>query len=122
MGAYSLVARRTGAAFAEEMMLTGRTYSAEEMKDAGLVHIVTEPGHGIDEVRDFIQRNRRRHNGMRAIFEAGRAVNPVSLDELDHVVEIWADACLDLSDRDLKVMQRLVNAQNRLPASLEAAE
>lgn len=122
MGAYSLVARRTGAAFAEEMMLSGRTYTAEEMKEAGLVHIVTEPGHGIDEVRDFIQRNRRRHNGMRAIFEAGRAVNPVTLAELDHIVDIWADACLELSDRDLKVMQRLVSAQNRLSPALQAAE
>jgi len=122
MGAYSLVARRSGAAFAEEMMLSGRTYTAEEMKDAGLIHVVTEPGHGIEEVRDFIQRNRRRHTGMRAIFEAGRAVNPVSLAELDHIVEIWADACLQLSDRDLKVMQRLVSAQNRLTPSLQAAE
>jgi enoyl-CoA hydratase/carnithine racemase len=38
MGAYSLVARRVGAAFAEEMMLGGRIYTAEEMKDVGLVH------------------------------------------------------------------------------------
>src|SRR6476469_1692885 len=36
MGAYSLVARRVGAAFAEEMMLSGRIYTAEEMKDVGL--------------------------------------------------------------------------------------
>ena len=39
MGAYSLVARRVGAAFAEEMMLSGRIYTAEEMKDVGLVAI-----------------------------------------------------------------------------------
>src|SRR5262245_35684975 len=38
MGAYSLVARRCGAAFAEEMMLSGKTYTAEEMKERGLVH------------------------------------------------------------------------------------
>jgi DSF synthase len=122
MGAYSLVARRTGAAFAEEMMLSGRIYTADEMKEAGLVHIVTEPGQGIAETRDYIQRNRRRHNGNRAVFEAGRQVNPVSLEELDRVVEIWADACLQLSERDLKVMQRLVSAQDRLHFTLQAAE
>src|SRR6476660_1632835 len=43
MGAYSLVARRVGAAFAEEMMLGGRIYTAEEMKDVGLVHILASP-------------------------------------------------------------------------------
>jgi DSF synthase len=47
MGAYSLVARRVGAAFAEEMMLGGRIYTAEVMKDVGLVHILAEPGQGL---------------------------------------------------------------------------
>jgi len=122
MGAYSLVARRTSASFAEEMMLSGRTYSAEEMKDAGLVHILAEPGQGIEAARDYMARNKRRHNGTRAIFQAGREVNPVSLEEFDRIVAIWADACLQLSERDLKVMQRLVGAQDRLQTTPKAAE
>jgi len=121
MGAYSLVARRIGAAYAEEMMLSGKTYTAEEMKDAGLIHIVVEPGQGIEAARDYMQRNRRRHAGIRGVFQAGREVTPLSLDELDRIVNIWADACMQLSERDLKIMHRLVNAQDRL-TSLQAAE
>ncbi len=126
MGAYSLVSRRCGGAFAEEMMLSGKTYTADEMKDAGLIHMVVERGQGIEAAKDYMERNKRRHNGTRAIFQAGRAVNPVPLDEMDRVVQIWADACLHLSDRDLKVMQRLVAAQDRLngtaKADIQAAE
>ena len=122
MGAYSLVARRSGAAFAEEMMLGGKTYTAEEMKHAGLVHVVAEPGRGIEAARDYMQRNKRRHVGARAVFQAGREVNPVTLDELDRIVQIWADTCLQLSERDLKVMQRLVCAQDRLQVTSQAAE
>lgn len=122
MGAYSLVARRVGAALAEEMMLNGRIYTAEEMKDAGLVHVLAEPGQGIAEAREFIQRSKRRHIGSRSIYQIGREVNPVTLDELDRIVQVWADACLQLRDRDLKVMQRLVTAQNRLQAAHLAAE
>ena len=122
MGAYSLVARRAGAAFAEEMMLSGRTYSADAMKDAGLVHMVVEPGQGIAAARDFMQKNQRRHVGARAIYKAGHVVNPVSLDELDNIVQIWADACLQLRERDLKVMQRLVAAQDKLQYTTQAAE
>lgn len=122
MGAHSLVTRRAGAAFAEEMMLSGRAYSAEEMKEAGLIHAVVEPGQAITAARDYMARNKRRHRGNRAIFEASRAVNLLTLDELDHIVEIWADTCLHLSERDLKVMQRLVAAQDRLPRGLQAAE
>jgi DSF synthase len=123
MGAYSLVARRSGAAFAEEMMLSGRTYTADEMKDAGLLQFVVEPGEAIDAARDYMHRNRRRHAGMRGIFRTGREVNPMSLEELYRVVSIWADSCLQLSERDLKVMERLVGAQDRLQAStMQAAE
>jgi DSF synthase len=122
MGAYSLVARRVGSAFAEEMMLTGRIYSADEMKEVGLVHMVVEPGHGVEAARDYMQRNKRRHVGARAVFKAGHVVNPVGLDELDGIVQIWADACLQLRDRDLKVMQRLVSAQDKLQYTVQAAE
>jgi DSF synthase len=122
MGAYSLVARRVGAAFAEEMMLSGRIYTAEEMKDAGLIHILAEPGQGIAEARDYIQRCKRRHTGSRAIYQTGREVNPITLAELDRIVQVWADACLQLRDRDLKVMQRLVSAQDRLQCAPQAAE
>ena len=122
MGACSLVARRTGAAFAEEMMLSGKTYTAEQMKDAGLIHMVVEPGQGIEAARDYMKRTERRHVGNRGIFKAGLVVNPVTLKELDRVVQIWADTCLQLSERDLKVMQRLVSAQDRLQPALQAAE
>jgi DSF synthase len=122
MGAYSLVARRVGAAFAEEMMLSGRIYTAEEMKDVGLVHILAEPGQGIAEARDYIQRSKRRHTGSRSIYQIGREVNPITLAELDRIVQVWADACLELRDRDLKVMHRLVSAQDRLQGTPQAAE
>jgi DSF synthase len=123
MGAYSLVARRSGAAFAEEMMLSGRTYTADEMKDAGLLQFVVEPGEAIDAARDYMHRNRRRHAGMQGVFRAGREVNPMTLEELYRIVSIWADSCLQLSERDLKVMERLVGAQDRLQAiPMQAAE
>ena len=122
MGAYSIVSRRTHASFAEEMMLSGRTYTADEMKEAGLVHMVVEPGQGIEAAKDYIARSQGRHAGIRAVYEVGRRVNPMTLDELDDVVRVWADCALKLGDRDLKLMQRLVAAQNRLPKQLQAAE
>ena len=123
MGAYSLVARRVGAALAEEMMLSGRIYSAEEMRDAGLVRIVAEPGQGIAAAREYMQRSERHHSGIRGVFQVAREVNPLALDELDRIVQIWADACLQLRERDVKMMQRLVALQDKLlNPGLQAAE
>jgi DSF synthase len=67
-------------------------------------------------------RNKRRLNGNLGVFKVAHEVNPISLEELDRIVQIWADACLNLSERDLKVMERLVGAQDRLQTPLQAAE
>ena len=42
-------------------MLNGSIYTADEMKDVGLVHMVVEPGQGIEAAREYMQRNKRRH-------------------------------------------------------------
>src|SRR3954454_12144271 len=44
MGAHSLLSRKVGSAKAEEMMLSNRMYSAEEMYEMGIVHVLAEPG------------------------------------------------------------------------------
>ena len=117
MGAHCLLARKLGFARAEEMMLSNRLYSAEEMHDLGIVHILAEPGCGEEAVRAYIARSGRRHGGHRGIFRASGLVNPITLDELEAVVEVWADAALCLTDTDLKLMRRLVDAQSRLAAA-----
>ncbi|WP_294198107.1 crotonase/enoyl-CoA hydratase family protein [uncultured Sphingomonas sp.] len=116
MGAHCFLSRRLGAARAEQMILSGQTYSAEDMYDMGLVHALAAPGEGRQVVEAYLRANRRRHSGHAAIYEASRAVNPLPLAELEAVVELWADAALRLSETDLKLMRRLVTAQQRLQA------
>ncbi|KAA2233158.1 crotonase/enoyl-CoA hydratase family protein [Salinarimonas soli] len=123
MGAASFLTRSLGAAKAQDMILNGTMHTAEDMYEMGLVHVLAEPGEGERAVRDYISRSRRRHSAHRAVYQAMREVNPVTLAELDAIVEIWADASLRLREQDLKIMERLVGAQDRLrPALLMAAE
>ncbi len=116
MGAHCFLSRRLGAARAEQMILSGRTYTAEELYGLGLVHALAEAGKGRRVVAEYIRANRRRHSAHCAIYEASRAVNPLDLAELEAVVELWADAALRLGEGDLKLMRRLVAAQERLLA------
>lgn len=117
MGAHCLLSRRLGSAQAERLILSGKTYTAEEMYDLGLVHALAEPGQGRLVVENYIGQNARRHGGHCATYRASRAVDPVTLSELEMVVEMWADAALQLSSTDLKLMRRLVRAQDRLLGS-----
>lgn len=41
-------------------------------------------------------------------------VKKLTLDELERVIEIWADAALGLDPSQLKMMGRLAGAQTRL--------
>lgn len=120
MGAHALLARRLGFAKAEEMILSGRTYSAEEMQDLGLVHVLVEDGEGEEAVKDYIRTNNRRHAGNSAVYKASRHVLPVTLDELNAIVEIWADTALKLDESDLRLMERLVRAQAKLSEKVSA--
>lgn len=114
MGAYSILARRLGHAQAERLILEGKVYSAEEMYEMGLVHVVAETGQGEQAVRDYIKTNSQRHSGHVGVYRAGRRVNPLLLDELKEIVENWVDTALKLTDKDLKLMRRLASAQTRL--------
>jgi len=113
MGAYSLLARRVGAKMAEEMILSGKIYSAAEMHQLGLVDVLVPAGEGENAVYEFIRSNNRRKNGMRALYECRRHMDPISYDELMKITEVWVDAALRLEDRDLKMMGRLVRSQQR---------
>lgn len=117
MGAHSLLSRKVGLARAEKMMLSNRLYSAEEMHEMGIVHILAEPGCGEQAVRAYIEKNGRRHAGHRGVYHASSLSDPVSLEELNSIVEVWADSALCLSEADLKLMRRLGSAQTRLAAA-----
>ncbi len=117
MGAYSFLSRRIGAAKAEEMILSGRLYTAAEMHALGVVDVLAEEGEGERAVRDYIARNRSRLRAQSAIYKVRRRVNPVTLDELLDVTDLWVDTALSLSEQDLRRMGRIAGAQDRAQSS-----
>jgi DSF synthase len=114
MGAHPLLSRKLGTAMADRLILSDETYSAETMYELGIVHALAEPGEGIAAVRSFMAKSSRRHAGMVAARKAMRVSAPIPMQEFYSIVELWADAALQLSEKDLKLMLRLVSAQERL--------
>jgi len=70
-------------------------------------------GAGEAAVYSFVKKHSKAANGRRAIEMVRREIEPVTREELLRVVEIWADAALRLTERDLRMMDRIVRAQNR---------
>jgi len=113
MGAYSFLARKLGIPKAEEIISSGKIYSGPELHQLGVVDILAESGKGYEAVDCFISKHRKVSNGMRAIQKVRQIYSPVSYEELMEIARVWVDAALQLEDKDLKTMARLVLAQNR---------
>jgi DSF synthase len=117
MGAYSFLDRRVGRKQTEELLSTGKIYSADDMLAMGVIDVVVGRGEGDAEVAAAVKRSCRSRNGLVGIAGARRRVNGITYEELMDVVHLWVDAALRLAPRDLKLMQRLVARQNDMLAS-----
>lgn len=113
MGACSLLARRIGIRAAEELILSGKVYSAAELHKMGVVDVLATDGQGETAVRNWIAKNGKRRNGLQAVHRARQFIHPITREELDGIVGLWVDAALRLGERDLRMMSRLVRAQMR---------
>lgn len=113
MGAHALLSRKLGTAMADRLILSNRTYTAQELFDLGLVHQLAEPGEGLALAREFVAGSASHHPGLYGAKRAMRETAPVPLDELKRIVEQWADSALQLHPDDLELMTRLVAAQRR---------
>jgi DSF synthase len=122
MGAYSFLARRINIVDVEKMILSGRIYSAEELYDIGVVDVLAENGDGVNETSRFMGRHHKNQNTRKAILKIRHRVNPVTLEELLDIGEIWVDAAMSLSDRELKVMERLIRSQDKMYRTLVKSE
>ena len=122
MGAYSFLVRRINTVEVEKMILSGRIYSAEELYDMGVVDVLAEKGEGKNASSRFIERHRKNQNSRKAILKIRHRVNPVTLEELLDIGQIWVDSAMSLGDRELKVMERLMRSQDKMSKTIEKSQ
>jgi DSF synthase len=114
MGALSFLGRKLGFAKAEWLVRSGKTMTAEQLYELGLVHILAEPGEGVTAVNRYIQKNISRHGSHLQMHRASKRANPIPFEELSDIVWLWVEACLQLEDHNMQVMRRLVGAQSKM--------
>ena len=121
MGAYSILSRKIGYAAAEKMILSGSLFSAEQLFDMGVVDILAEKGEGEIAVYRYIKNASRSRNTYKSMQKVKDICNQVSYKELEDIANVWTDAALQLSDKDLKMMGRLVRRQNSKVENYQSA-
>jgi DSF synthase len=113
MGAWDFTIRKAGFAVANEMILSGRLYTADQLLRHHLVDLVVEDGEGEAAVEAVIRSVNPRLRGTLAALEARRHAAPITYESLMTIVDQWVETALQLTDRDLRLMERLARAQVR---------
>ena len=113
MGAWDFTIRRAGFAVANEMILSGHLYSAEELLYRRLIDVVVPDGEGEQAIDRVVREVDPRHRGTLAALRAQRVAAPIRRESLVAIVDQWAESAMGLTDRDLRLMERLARAQVR---------
>lgn len=113
MGAWDFTIRKAGFAIANEMILSGRLYTAEQLQRRSLVDLIVEDGEGEAAIEAVLRSVNPRLRGTLAALEARRHAAPITYESLMTIVDKWTDTALQLTDRDLRLMERLARAQVR---------
>ncbi len=111
MGAYNLLARRIGPALAERIILSGKTYTAAELYDMGVVDILADDGEGVQVTKDYMNSHNQSHNTIRSMKKIRQIVHPITKENLYDIVDIWVESAMELSEKDLAKMDRLLQLQ-----------
>lgn len=113
MGAYSFLCKRIAPRQAEKLMLEGNVYAAEELYKIGLVDVLAPKGQGLAAVDEVIRANNRIPHARAAMHRVRDMAQPVTLQEMMDITEVWVDTALRLGEKSLRTMERLVRAQYR---------
>lgn len=113
MGAFSFLARRIAPAIAKRIIASGKVYTADELFELGVVDKVVSDGKGVEAVHEFIRHQQVRSTGFEGLERVVEQFNPLSHNELMDVVNIWVETAMQLSEKNLRLMEYLVNAQNK---------
>ena len=114
MGAYHLLSRRLPSAKAEQLILSGITYTSDELFEMGLIDVLANVGEGEHAVWEYINQIHGKSHGRNALRSVVQKVDNLEYKNFIDVVDLWVDTAFGLSESDLNTMDLLLRSQKRL--------
>ena len=112
MGAYSFLCRKLNVKKAIEFLYSDKAYNAKELLEFGLIdELITDNTEAVLE--QFIAKTESKFNFIYCHYQSIKKVFPLQKEELLEITDIWVDACLNMTEKDLRRMQLIINAQHR---------
>lgn len=112
-GGMELLARRVGVYQAERMLTNGKTYSAAELQELGIVDLVCAKGQGRQAVTEFIAHHAKRRDARQAVQRSRYRTAQLNASGMSASVDEWVRLAMGLSPEELRVMDLLILMQER---------
>lgn len=112
MGAFSFLRKRVGASLAKEIIVSGKTYTAQTLREIGVVDILAERDEGEKAIRSYVSKLNS-SQGISAFHRAVEVIERVSLNELYSISSEWVEAALNLQSVHIARIERLLSSQKR---------
>ena len=113
MGAFNFLARRLSPSLAKRIINSGKVYSAEELYDMGVVDVLAPDGKGKQAVYEYMQHRQNRHLGFQGVDILADQFNPLTYKELFDVIILWVDTAMQLSEKNIRLMEYMIRAQEK---------
>ena len=113
MGGWNLCIRRGGYMVANDAILSGQVFTADQLFRRGLVDILVEDGQAQAALEQMVRAMEPRFRGTMAALQARRIAAPITHESLLTIVDHWAVTAMSLTTRDMRLMERLARAQVR---------
>lgn len=111
-GGMSLLAQRIGPRAAERMLADGRLYSAQTLKERGIIDVVCSRGEGEAEVEKLIAAHARQRPARLMLQRSRRRLSALDRAELHAIVDEWTETAMGLDAHQLRVMDTLIRMQS----------
>ncbi|TFF18216.1 hypothetical protein E3C22_21925 [Jiella endophytica] len=114
IAAAPILARRIGPIEAERVLLSGKSFTADEFHGLGAIEDVVGDGGSAMWVREFCKRTIASRRARIAISRAFNRMGPDLASELAEAAAAWVDHMMCLSEAETTKLQRIVQAQERM--------
>ena len=113
IGAVAVLSRVIGARATQDILFSGKEYSADEFAGIGVLDAVVDEGQGEAWLRKYAAENLKTHAARLALFQAFYAHGgEVFEEELRRLAKNWVEYIYRLTPLEISYMQKIVSAQD----------
>ena len=113
MGAYDLFKRFAGPLEADRAFITGKRYTAQELKLMGGIYSLVESGQGTQEIKKFIEQRENSLGSHQALHKIKQYQQDITYESLVFSIDLWVKTAMTLTEKNLRMMAILTRRQKK---------